>query len=77
MNTGVSLADQRALLLQNVVEENRLLRELMTNTITTSENAVRNINKMDIIARTASGRRVWQAGQSVQEVPKSCSVSKL
>lgn len=62
--------------MQNVVE-NRLLREQMTSTITTSENALRNINeKMDIIARTNSGRRVRQTGQNVQKVPKCCSVSK-
>jgi hypothetical protein len=41
MTTGVSLLDQYVLLLQNVVQENRLLyREQMANTITRIENAL-------------------------------------
>lgn len=72
MATETSLPDQYVLLLQNVVEENRL-----ANTISNNENALKSIEaKMDILSRTnATGRRVRQTGQNKQKVPKACSVS--
>jgi hypothetical protein len=77
MATETSLPDQYVLLLQNVVEENRLLRDQMANTISNNENALKSIEaKMDILSRTnATGRRVRQTGQNKQKVPKACSVS--
>lgn len=60
MATETSLPDQYVLLLQNVVEENWLLRDQMANTISNNENALKSIEaKMDILSRTnATGRRV-------------------
>ena len=43
MTTNVALSDQYVLLLQNVVEENRLLREQLSNTVTNNENALKDI----------------------------------
>ena len=78
MTTNVALSDQYVLLLQNVVEENRLLREQLSNTVTNNENALKDIKtQMDILARTNTGsRRARQTGQNKQNVPKACSVSK-
>ncbi|XP_028416023.1 uncharacterized protein LOC114544620 [Dendronephthya gigantea] len=71
----MSLPDQYVLLLQNVVEENRLLRAQMANTISSNESALKNIEtKMDILSQTTSpGRRVRQTGQNKHKVPKACS----
>ena len=78
MTTNVALSDQYVLLLQNVVEENRLLREQLSNNVTNNENALKDIKtQMDILARTNTGsRRVGQTGQNKQNVPKACSVSE-
>ena len=78
MTDNVSLPDQYVLLLQNVVEENRLLRQQLSSTVTNNENALKDIKtQMDILARTStSSRRVRQTGQNTQNVPKACSVSK-
>ena len=78
MTTNVALSDQYVLLLQNAVEENRLLREQLSNTVTNNENALKDIKmQMDILARTNTGsRRARQTGQNKQNVPKACSVSK-
>jgi hypothetical protein len=74
MTTGVSLP----LLLPNVLEETRFLREHMANTITSSENGQTSINeKMHIMARANTGRRIRQTGQIIQKVPKASSVSKM
>ena len=47
--------------------------------ITNSENVLKNINeKIDIMARYNTGRRVRQTGQNMQRVPKAySSVSKM
>ena len=76
MTDNVSLPDQYVLLLQNVVEENRLLRQQLSSTVTSNENALKDIKtQMDILARTStSSRRVRQTGQNKQNVPKACSV---
>ena len=78
MTANVSLSDQYVLLLQNVVEENRLLREQLSNTVTSNENALEDIKRqMGTLARTnTSSRRVRLTGQNRQNVPKACSVSK-
>ena len=78
MTTNVSLSDQYVLLLQNVVQENRLLREQLSNTVSSNESALNDIKtQMDILVRTnTSSRRVRQTGQNTQKVPKACSVSK-
>ena len=78
MTDNVSLPDQYVLLLQNVVEENRLLRQQLSSTVTSNENALKGIKmQMDILARTSTSfRRVRQTGQNMQNVPKACSVSK-
>ena len=78
MTDNVSLPDQYVLLLQNVVEENRLLRQQLSSTVTSNENALKDIKmQMDILARTStSSRRVRQTGQNKQNVPKA-SVSNI
>jgi hypothetical protein len=51
----------------------------MANTITRSENALKNFNEnMNIIARSYSGRRVRHSDKrgEIYRVPKACSVSK-
>ena len=78
MATGVSLPDEYVLLLQNVVKENRLLREQMASSIASNETALKSIDdKVNIMARTSTGRRsrVRQTGQNKQKVTKACSVS--
>ena len=79
MTDNVSLPDQYVLLLQNVVEENRLLRQQLLSTVKSNENALKDIKmQMDILARTStSSRRVRQTGQNKQNVPKACSVSNI
>ena len=78
MTDNVSLPDQYVLLLQNVVEENRLLRQQLSSTVTSNENALKDIKmQMDILARTSTSfRRVRQTGQNKQNVPKA-SVSNI
>jgi hypothetical protein len=44
MATGVSLPDEYVLLLQNVVEENRLLRKQMASSIASNETALKSID---------------------------------
>ena len=79
MTDNVSLPDQYVLLLQNVVEENRLLRQQLLSTVKSNENALKDIKmQMDILARTSTSfRRVRQTGQNKQNVPKACSVSNI
>ena len=79
MTEPISLPDQYVLLLQDVVNENRRLREQMIETAERSEFAFRSLeNKMDnhMMAQTGGGRRaVRHTGQKRQIVPKACSVS--
>ena len=79
MTDNVSLSDQYVLPQQNVVEENMLLRQQLSSTVTSNENVFKDIKtQMDILARTStSSRRVRQTGQNKQNVLKACSVSEL
>ena len=79
MATNVSLSDQYVLLLQNVVEENRLLREQMSNAVANSEKSLNDIKEqMSVMAQTSTGRvRAKQTGQNTPKVPKACSVSAI
>ena len=64
------------LLLQNVVEENRLLREQMATMITNSENALKNLNKkIESMATSNVERRVRHTRPTIPKVPKPCSMN--
>lgn len=73
----VSLPDQYVLLLQNVVDENKLLREQMKQTIEQGKNSLEEIKKkVDTFATSSAlpSRRVRQTGRPIR-VPRICSVS--
>ena len=75
---AVSLSDQYVLLLQNVVNENRLLREQMKNTVDQTKSSLEEIKKkVDNIENLPPGRnRVRQTGPARSiRVPKLCRVS--
>ena len=62
MTANVSLSDEYVFLLQNVVEENRQLRDQLSSTVTNNENALKDIKtQLETVAKTnASTRRVRQ-----------------
>ena len=74
---AVSLSDQYVLMLQNVVNENRLLREQMKNTVDQTKSSLEKIKKVDNSENLPPGRnRVRQTGPARSiRVPKLCRVS--
>lgn len=75
----VSLSDQYVLLLQNVVQENRLLREQLKTTVNETKSSIEDmknkVDKMDNLS-TSTARRVRQTGPiRAIRVPKLCRVS--
>ena len=76
----LSLPDQYVLLLQNVVEENRLLRQQISQTIEAGQSSSQEINlKVDNLAAASRARatnRARQTGRPIR-VPRMCSVSTI
>lgn len=79
----ISLSDHYVVLLQDVVNQTKLLRDEIKNNKTKENSALESISqKVDGLARTVTtltmngGRRVRQTGGHIK-VPKMCSVSIL
>ena len=74
------LPDQYVLLLQNVIEENRLLRQQISQTIEAGESSLQEINlNVDNLAAASHARAtncVRQTGRPIR-VPRMCSVSTI
>ena len=69
---AVSLSDQYVLLLQNVVNENRLLREQMKNTVDQTKSSLEEIKKkVDNIENLPPGRNPSPSNRTSQVY--SCS----